>query len=1478
MSESPQLRGAIAWMAKNPVCANLLLVALLFGGLLSANLMVRQEVFPPIEPDIVSISVPYPGASPSEVESGILLALEEALRPLDGVKQVNATASEGVGSVTLELLNGVDKNKALTDVKNAVDRIVTLPDQAERPIVMAPTYRSEAISIVIFGDQSEAVLREVGEQARNSLLDVDGISYVELSGVRPFEISVEIPQEKLRAHGLTLPEVARTIRATAVEMPAGGVKTASGEVLLRTAERRELGAQYRDIPIASGADGAVLRLSDIALIRDGFADVDLRARYNGKPAVVLEVYSVGDESPTEIAATAKQFAAELSQRLPPGLSVQTWGDMSELYQQRLDLLLRNATQGLIIVLILLGAFLEPRIAFWVAMGIPTSFLGALLMMPVFGISLNMVTLFAFLITLGVVVDDAIVVGEHFFELRRSGRPSLECAAEAARLMARPVFFSVATTIVAFFPLLFIPGTRGKFMYVIPAVVIMVLLTSILESFFVLPAHLAALRSPGPLLNKLLRPQRAVDRGTQWFIEKLYGPALSRVLRERWITLAVAIALVIGSVGIVAGGRLKFVFWPKEESDWINVDIRLPFGSSIDDTEAVVNRVVASAHQAFADSGGMTLSRGIYSIAGYGEGGQGSHRGLVVMSLVPGEERAIGSAELSQRWRKAVGQVPGVEAISFDSSTGHGGATIDIELSHRDTAVLEDAARELAGRLAEFKGTKDIDPGIELGKPQWSFTLSPTASALGLSTAELASQVRASFYGVEALRQQRGRNELRVMVRLPMADRRLLASVEDLVLRTPKGGELSLRDAAAVEHGHSYTVIRRTDGKRTIRVKSEVDEKESNSQEIIGDVFSTVLPELEGRYPGLSAQSSGRQKSNDEFLDFMKFAYFLALLGIYVLIAIPLGSYAQPFFVVMMSIPFGIIGAIFGHLLLGYDLSLISLMGMVALSGVVVNDAIVLTDAANTYRDEGCGAVEAALRAGKFRFRAVFLTTATTFGGLMPMILERSLQARMLVPMAISLGCGVLFSTFVTLFVVPVLYSMIETARGLFRRDPEPGPGPLRSIPPSATAALVLAALFASPGAKAQDGPQVRTASLDEVLSLAQQRSPTLQRLEQEIEIAKAQLHSAWGALLPSATSGMTLTHLDHEDSSPGLGVTRPQNTLTGNVQLSVPLVSPTMWANVAAGRAGREKAQYLAGHARIALMAQVARTYYNGLGASSLIATEEALLAAAKRHAIVAETRYLSGVGRQLEVVRAKVEIVQIERELRAARLAFDSACDALGLLTGQDGPLCPKKSVELDSAPAGATQKNLLERALDNRADLKANAKAVEQARHGLDAARLALAPTLAASWSLTHQFTEPGVAGSTDRTRSTALLNLAVPLYTEPRYAQIDGAKAAVRMAEIAEQDARRSLAFEVRGKQRAYSSAASDLASADEQARLSRILLELAQSSYENGMSSSLEITDASRAARQAEIALARQQVALQEALVALLLEVGQPLRSL
>jgi multidrug efflux pump subunit AcrB len=1037
MKRADLYKGPISWMARNPVASNLLMLVLIVGGLIM-SFRIRQEVFPSIELDKISITVPYPGASPEEVEQGILLAIEESVRTLDGVKEVTSTAAEGVGYVSVELEVGIDRNKALSDVKNHIDRIVTFPEEAEEPIVSLPEYKREALWVVVHGDVPMRVLHELGEQARDKLLEHPDISYVELSGVKPLEISVEIPQETLRRHGLTLPGVADRVRRTALELPAGGVKTEGGEVLLRTAERRDLGTEFADIPVAVSADGTTLELGRIASIEDGYAEVDMAAHFEGQPCVMAKVYSVGQESPTRVARAALEVAEELRGTLPPGIGVDKWRDYSELYDQRLDLLLRNAAIGLALVLVILGLFLEPRLAFWVTMGIPISFLGSFLVLPAMDVSLNMMSLFAFIVTLGMVVDDAIVVGENAFRHRREGKGFVESAVIGAREMAMPVTFSIATTVCAFSPLLFIPGPRGKWMFAIPVVAISVLVLSLVESFFVLPGHVAHVGRPGSLMSRVVRYQSRFSRGVESFIARVYAPLVRFALRNRGLTLAVGVALFLGALGLMKGGQVEMIDFPREESDWVFADAGLQYGVAPEETEEVMQRMVRAAREAIAENGGERINEGIFSVMGLARTtrgwSEGSHLTQVGVFLVPTDERDISSSEFARIWRDKLGEIPGLEFIKFDSSTGHGETPpIDVMVSHRDPEVIEKAARDLSAELETFAGVEDVDDGIELGKPQLDFELSEAGKRAGLTSRDIAAQVRSAFYGSEALRQQRGRNELKVMVRLPREERESLENVEELMLLTPRGGEMPLRSAAEVERGRAYTEINRVDGKRILRVQAGVVEGEANTQDIMQELFGTTLPELRRRHQGLSWERAGRQKSMQEFVDYLIVGFGFALLGIYGLIAVPLRSFVQPLMVVMIAIPFGFVGAVLGHWILDLKWSLISWTGLVAVSGVVVNDSLVYAASANRFRESGLRRFKAAEMAGRQRFRPILLTSLTTFGGLAPMIFETSTQARVLVPMAVSLGFGVLFATFVILLLVPCLYAMAERPREWWRR-------------------------------------------------------------------------------------------------------------------------------------------------------------------------------------------------------------------------------------------------------------------------------------------------------------------------------------------------------------------------------------------------------------------------------------------------------------
>ncbi len=1027
--------GAISWMAQNPVAANLLMFALIVGGLLSA-MQIKKEVFPEFIMDTVMISVSYPGASPEEVERGVVQAIEEQVRDLEGVKRVDSQAGEGQGTVSVELQSNTDIERALMDIKNAVDRIVTFPNEAERPLVSLAQRKRGVMDLVLYGDIPEQNLRELAENIRERMLLLPGVSIVDLTGVRDLEIGVEISSETLRRNKLTLPDVAAKIQSSAIEQPSGGVKAEGGEVLLRINERRYHASDFADIPILSGENQQPVTLGQLATLDEGFEDKDLYAKFNGKRAVLLSLYSLGTESPAEVAVAVKDFTERLKKELPPTIQTAIWNDSSQMFIGRLNLLLKNAAMGLVLVLFILGLVLEPKLAFWVALGIPASFMGAFFLLPLFDISLNMISMFAFMITLGMVVDDAIVVGENIYHLRKEGVPPLKASVMAAREMAVPVFFSIATTLAAFSPLLFVPGMIGKIQFAIPIIVGLVLAFSLAESFFVLPAHLVATKIMGKDEHEdkprffLLRWQQVISGGLERFIETRYRPLVSRAVHHPGITLAISVAFLLTVVGLYTGGYIKSIDFPGGDRDEVVAQAVLPYGVNVLETEKVVQKLSDAAHRALSKLKGESQSLGMMSTIGMGRGSDesGTHVCSVVVLLKPLEERAFSSKEFAMTWQRELGELVGIESLGF-SSTRHGlRKPLDFILSHSDVDTLEKAAKETASYLSAFNGVKDVDDGIEEGKPQWNFKLTPEGANAGLTASAIGQQLRGSFYGAEALRQQQGRNEVKVMVRLPEAERESLKTVEDLMVRTPAGEEIPLSLAATTTKDRAYKSIARTNGRRTLRIQADVDTKIVNAQDVQRTLFSQYLPDLENKYPGLSAGLRGRAEDFQNFREFIVTGFIMALIGVYVLIAIPLRSYLQPFFVVMMAIPFGATGALFSHFVLGMSVSMFSLMGLLALSGVVVNDSIVFVTTANDLRRQGLSATEAAIQAGTRRFRPILLTTITTFFGLAPLIFETSPEAQMLIPMAVSLGFGILVSTCFVLLLIPSLFTMVEYLR------------------------------------------------------------------------------------------------------------------------------------------------------------------------------------------------------------------------------------------------------------------------------------------------------------------------------------------------------------------------------------------------------------------------------------------------------------------
>ncbi|MCP4350088.1 MAG: efflux RND transporter permease subunit [Desulfobacterales bacterium] len=1012
-------QGPIAWMAGHSVSANLLMLVLLLGGLFM-GFRIRKEVFPDFDMDMVNISVSYPGASPQEVETGIVLAVEEAVQGLEGVEKVRSTAKEGRGTVVVEMIEGEDIQKLAQEIQNEVDRINSFPDEAEEPVVAVSARKRYVVALALYGDQSEKVLREYAEYMRDKLIQDPGITQVDLGGVRDYEISIEISQDTLRTYQLTLETVAQRIRNAAVELPAGAVKTPGGDVMVRIRERRDYGHEFGKIPIITTNDGTQVLLEDIAVIRDGFEESDNSTTYNGKPAVWIDVHRVGEQTPISVSDAVKRVVSEFNESAPRGLAVDLRNDRSDVYRQRLGLLVKNGFFGLGLVFILLALFLEMRLAFWVSLGIPISFLGSLLILPAADLSINMISMFAFIVSLGIVVDDAIVVGENICYHHQGGLPWFKASVAGAREITMPVTFSVMTNMIAFMPMFFVPGFMGKIFKQIPVVVISVFAISLIESLFILPAHIGHQRDRkyGGISGWIHARQRRFSDAFLRMVDRIYGPFLSTALNWRYLTISIGIAVLLFTYGFVKSGRMGFELFPKIESDYARVTATVPFGTAFEKTKQVQEILVQAALEVVEENGGDKLMDGTFAWI-YGNSAQ------VRLYLTPPDVRPLSTAKVTELWRKKVGEIAGLESLKFESDSGGPGrgAAISLELSHQSMEVLEKASGELAEAMKYYPRVTDVDDGFAPGKQQIDFQIKPEARSLGLQANDVARQVRHAYYGAVVLHQLRGRSEVTVMVRLPKNERISEYNLEEMILRTPKGNEIPLRNAVTLKRGRAYTDISRRNGRRIVTVTVDVRPR-SKAGEILAAVKAEVLPELQRKYQGLTYSFEGRQADRRDSIQSLMKGLLGALVVIFAMLAIPLNSYVQPL-IIMFAVPFGIVGAVVGHVIMGYSLSVLSMFGIVALSGVVVNDSLVLIDFANRKHKAGMSKYDAVHRAGIHRFRPIILTTLTTFGGLTPMIFETSRQARFLIPMALSLGFGIVFATVITLVLVPSLYLVIE---------------------------------------------------------------------------------------------------------------------------------------------------------------------------------------------------------------------------------------------------------------------------------------------------------------------------------------------------------------------------------------------------------------------------------------------------------------------
>jgi len=1053
------MKSIVRWSINNSAGLNIIVIAVLVVGTL-AFMSLRRESFPEFDLDRILVAVAYPGAAPQEVEEAICLKIEAAVRSIEGIDKVTSVASEGSGNIVLELNSVVlDKDQVVAEVRSAVDRIASFPEEAEDPAIAMVTSRRTAIRVGVIGPtaddkRSELKLRHLAEQIHDELLLLKQISQVDISGSRNYQVDIEIPEATLRAYNLTLRQVAEIVRRENRELPAGSIRSETQEVLLRANNRKTRGVDIAKIPLVTQPNGAVLTIGDLGTVRDEFVDTAAISRINGKPGLALTVQRSKTEDLIAVVDSVNRYIKE--KNLPYGYEMITWGDKSVEVRSRLQLLLKNGWQGLLIVLVLLVLFLEIRLAFWVAMGIPFVFMitGGYLYMT--GQTLNMISMFAFVMALGIVVDDAIVVGENIYVHRGMGKNFRQAAYDGAVEVMPSVTASVSTTIVAFSPLLFVSGVMGKFMAVMPAAIIAMLVASLIESVTILPCHLSHKDS---LLFTIFRvlfypflwiiwiaksANKKASAGLAWFIENVYSPTLAWSLNHRLVVMGGGIGIMLAVAGLYRSGAVKSNFFPKLDGNSLSANITFPDGTPESLTDKWTQHIEASfwrvsdrfeqKGEKIASVSYRTVGQQISSGGPGGSGqvtGSGSHVGTVEIELLSTEFRSIRSDRIAAAWRKEVGIIPGTEELSIAArGGGPGGIAIEFKVlaSSDHTDELDRMVESCKKELEKFPGTFDVKDDSVPGKWEYRFRIKEQAVAMGVRLSDLAETVRGAFHGEEVMRLQRGRHEVKLMVRYPKDERRTLSNFDEIRVRLDDGIERPITELAEIDIVKSYSEINRIDQMRSITVSADLDEKVGNADLIVKRLQDEIIPHLQKTHSNTYVRWEGQQQRRAESLGSLKIGFIVALLVMFVLLAIEFRSYFQPF-LILLIIPFGIVGAVLGHAAMGLQLTIFSMFGLVALTGIVVNDSIVLIDFINAKVRAGMPIQKALTEAGKRRFRPVMLTTVTTIGGLSPILFERSFQAQILIPMATSVAFGEMFATVLVLYLVPVTYSLYWTIIG-----------------------------------------------------------------------------------------------------------------------------------------------------------------------------------------------------------------------------------------------------------------------------------------------------------------------------------------------------------------------------------------------------------------------------------------------------------------
>jgi multidrug efflux pump subunit AcrB len=1028
------MNGLIRWFTNNDVAANLLMLLIILAGLYSYP-KIPMEILPRFDTDTIGISLSYQGATPTEMEQNVIIRIEQEIQDLEGIKHIRSAAMEGVGDIEVEVVPGYDERQMMEDIKSRIDNIETFPEEMIRPTIAINRRNIDVISVVVAGELSERELRQIAEKVATDLRSKSEISQVELVGARNYEISIEISEQSLKRYGLSFKEIGDAIKRSSVDIPAGQIRTKGGDILLSTPGLAHSKKDFAKIVILTDEHGTRLTLGEIAEINDGFVEERVVSRYQGKSALMIDVTRVNSENAIHIANVVKQYVLEVQEKFPPTVGITYWRDRSKSIKNRISLLLKSAIQGGILVFLLLTLFLRLKIAFWVCVGIPVSFFGVIALMPTIGVSINLVSTFAFIMVLGIIVDDAIVTGESIATHQKASSNPLEATISGVKEVAMPVTFGVMTTVVAFLPLLTIEGNRGKIFAPVALIIVPALLFSLLETKLILPAHLKKIKPVSPDIesNWLNRIQNSCSFHLNQFINESYKPFLTKILSQRYLTVSIFLGLAMILLSLVASGRMGFTFFPRVESEVATATVVFPVGTPFEINETYTQKIAKAAYQlqekySNKDSGNKVI-KAVYSVAGHPswEGTPRPHVGKVRFEVLPPELRKpyVSVSQLTKEWRNLIGIIPGVEELSFRSEIGHRDP-IDIQIQSDNMQQLSKLAVEIKQRLLNFKGIDDIYDNSDAGKQEIQLAIKPQAELLGLTLQDLASQVRQAFYGLEVQRIQRNKEDIKVMLRYPLEKRTSLNNLESMLIRTDTGIEVPFTDVAKVEHGRSSATIQRVDGSRSLNIKADINKEKGNAGQIKKEI-ENFMQELLVKYPEVQYSQEGEAREQQESFRSLTLGGIFIAVCIYALLAIPFKSYFQPL-VVMFVIPFGLIGAILGHLIMNINLSMSSLLGMLALSGVVINDSLVLIDRFNQLRRTGKGVVDAIIQAGCNRFRAILLTSLTTFAGLMPLIFEKGTQAQFLIPMAVSLGYGILFATLITLVLVPAISVILEDMR------------------------------------------------------------------------------------------------------------------------------------------------------------------------------------------------------------------------------------------------------------------------------------------------------------------------------------------------------------------------------------------------------------------------------------------------------------------